>query len=118
MPQRDRVRPAGMSDTSTRTRAAHARLAWLKRARCYGLFVNDKATVLMERDRLVDLVHATARPGVSAHTIRRSLLEYQGRLDPLSPEIDDDDDDESVSPLAVFVVLAMLLTVFVAVARL
>lgn len=70
----------------------------------------------MQRDRLVDLVTATARPEVSAHTIPRAMLEDRGQLGPLEP--DEDDDFESVSPLAVLVVLAMLLTVFVAVASL
>jgi hypothetical protein len=81
--------------------------------------MSDKAATLMERDRLADLVHATARPDVSAHTIPRALIEHRLRGEPaeVTDEIEDDD-TKSISPLAVLLVLAMLMTVFVAVARL
>lgn len=72
----------------------------------------------MERDRLSGLIHATVDPsvGVSAHTIPRALID---RNDPerkarvaTAPE-----SRESISPVAVLFVVAMLATVFVAILR-
>lgn len=76
--------------------------------------MSDKTTALIERDRLSDLVLATTQPEVSAHTIPRALVSLR---DPLSAgELDDE--PQSISPLAVLIVMGMLLAVFVAIVQL
>jgi hypothetical protein len=74
--------------------------------------VSDKTTALIERDRLSDLVLATSQPEVSAHTIPRALISLR------EPMSDLDDDPQSISPLAVLIVMGMLLVVFVAIVQL
>jgi hypothetical protein len=76
------------------------------------LFVSDKTTALIERDRLSDLVLATTQPEVSAHTIKRVLLATR---DEETFELDGE--SGSVSPLAVLIVLGMLMAVFVAIVQ-
>jgi hypothetical protein len=78
------------------------------------LFVSDKTTSLIERDRLSDLVLATQQPEVSAHTIHRLLITPRDATRAIELE----DQAGSVSPLAVLIVLGMLLAVFVAIVQL
>jgi hypothetical protein len=102
-----------MYDIATRLRVAHGRLALRFAPRSYRLFVSDKTTALIERDRLSDLVLATTQPEVSAHAIPRLLL--TAREESRSFELDPE--NGSVSPLAVLIVLGMLLAVFVAIVQ-
>ncbi len=76
--------------------------------------VSDKATDLMERERLMDLVLASARHDVNPNTIPRILVSR----DPVRITAVEDVPEDSVSPLAVLVVLAMLLGLFVAIVQL
>jgi hypothetical protein len=77
------------------------------------LFVSDKTTALIERDRLSDLVLATTQPEVSAHTIPRLLDPHHDA----TPAFEHDDENDSVSPLAVLIVIGMLMAVFVAIVQ-
>lgn len=77
--------------------------------------MSDKTTALIERDRLSELVLATAQPEVSAHTIPRVLVSLREPA-PATAEIEDD--PQSISPLAVLIVMGMLLAVFVAIVQL
>jgi hypothetical protein len=78
--------------------------------------VSDKATDLIERQRLMDLVLASARQDVSPNTIPRILVSREPvRL--TGADVDELPDD-NVSPLAVLVVLAMLMGLFVAIVQL
>jgi hypothetical protein len=78
--------------------------------------VSDKATDLIERERLMDLVLASARQDVNPNTIPRILVSR----DPVrltGAEVEELS-NESVSPLAVLVVLAMLMGLFVTIVQL
>lgn len=77
--------------------------------------VSDKATDLMERERLMDLVLASAREDVNPNTIPRILVSR----DPVRLNaVEIDEPDDNVSPLAVLVVLALLVGLFVAIVQL
>jgi hypothetical protein len=78
--------------------------------------VSDKATDLIARDHLADLLHASTTPEIAAHTIPRTRLVQRGGAGAITAEMDSAPD--SISPLAVFFVLAMLITVFVAIVKL
>ncbi len=79
----------------------------------------DRPTVAIERERLLGLIGQTAEPPIGrAHTVPRDRL--RGR-----PEVAGDDEDgldvdlgESLSPLLVLGVIALLLVVFVAATQL
>lgn len=77
--------------------------------------MSDKATDLIERERLMDLVLASARQDVNPNTIPRILVSRDPvRLNAIAV----DEPDDSVSPLAVLVVLAVLIGLFVAIVQL
>jgi hypothetical protein len=75
--------------------------------------VSDKTTALIERDRLSDLVLATTQPEVSVHTIPRVSIPPH----PATSAFELEDENDSVSPLAVLIVIAMLFAVFVAIVQ-
>jgi hypothetical protein len=86
------------------------------RSRRYGLYVSDKATDLIARERLDHLIVASTHPEINPHTIPRVLVSRDpvrlGAGDP-AEELDD-----SVSPLAVLLLLGALLALFVGIVQL
>jgi hypothetical protein len=88
----------------------------------------ERETVAMRRDRLLDLIDQTATPPVQhAHTVPRERVRARDAvrrigLAPLARPDDDEDLDTdigpSLSPLLVLGVIALLLVVFVAATQL
>lgn len=87
----------------------------------------ERETVAMRRDRLLDLIDQTAAPPVQrAHTVPRERVRARDAvrrtgLSPLARRDDEELDTDigpSLSPLLVLGVIALLLVVFVAATQL
>jgi hypothetical protein len=79
------------------------------------LWAEPKPTALIERDRLRELIDATAEPTppARAHTIRRELL--RGNTQRVAPDDPlDTDIRPSLSPILVAAVITLLVIAFIA----
>jgi hypothetical protein len=84
----------------------------------------ERATTLIPRDKLLDLVDQSNEPELLslAHTVSRHELRARGSARDLAPMLDAEavleDDTEAVSPLAILFVLCLFVALFVALIRL